>query len=172
MTLTLFKKYRTHLLILLIIIILVSIAALLFSKQLYTHPPVPNTKISIESFNQDNSKKESPQTIYVQRVTTPEAIATGLMHRKEPLGPNKGMLFDKGKWSTSGFWMKNTHIPLDILFLDDSYQVIDILYDMIPLDTTSRNINKPWRYAIEINARTMRHIDPGAYISIVEIDKV
>jgi uncharacterized membrane protein (UPF0127 family) len=82
------------------------------------------------------------------------------------------MLFDKGDWSSTGFWMQNTHIPLDILFLDDSYEVIDILYDMKPFDTTSRSINKPWRYAIEINAGAMRHITPGTFINVVDIDRV
>ena len=90
------------------------------------------------------------------------------MFRKEPLEQGHGMLFDKGTWSSSGFWMKNTYIPLDILFLDDTFTVIDILYDMKPLDTTNRNINKPWRYAIEINAGSMRHIQPGTQINIIE----
>ena len=112
--------------------------------------------------------KNKTNTIYVERVTTPETIAKGLMFRNEPLAENTGMLFDKGEWSSSGFWMKNTYIPLDILFLDDDFTVIDVLYDMKPLDTTSRNINKPWRYAIEINAGTMRHIIPGSHVNVVD----
>lgn len=112
--------------------------------------------------------KNKTNTIYVKRVTTPETIAKGLMFRTEPLEENHGMLFDKGTWSSSGFWMKNTYIPLDILFLDDDFTVIDVIHNMKPLDTTSRNINKPWRYAIEINADSMRHITPGSHVNVID----
>lgn len=122
-----------------------------------------------ETFLNSNKKGNmNTSTIFVERVTTPETIAKGLMFRKEPLAQGHGMLFDKGTWSTSGFWMKNTYFPLDILFLDDTFTVIDILYDMKPLDTTSRNINKPWRYAIEINASSMPHVQSGSQINIIE----
>ncbi len=87
----------------------------------------------------------------VKRVSSPADVARGLMYRKEPLLPNEGMLFDKGSWSETGFWMKNTYIPLDIIFLDESYIVIDIIRNMVPGDLTVRSINKPWRYAIEVN---------------------
>lgn len=122
---------------------------------------------TVETFLDTENKSN---TIYVERVTTPETIAKGLMFRTEPLAENKGMLFDKGTWSSSGFWMKNTYIPLDILFLDDDFTVIDVIYDMKPLNTTSRNINKPWRYAIEINAGSMRHITPGTQINIIDAE--
>jgi uncharacterized membrane protein (UPF0127 family) len=144
-------------------IILLGIAIII--RQLIYQHGIRHDKQVIDPFLDVENKSN---TIYVDRVTTPELIAKGLMFRKGPLAQNQGMLFDKGTWSSSGFWMKNTYIPLDILFLDDTFTVIDILYDMKPLDTTSRNINKPWRYAIEINAGTMRHIIPGSHVDVID----
>lgn len=149
-------KYREYIILLFITIII---------RQIIYKNVIGHNKQASEPFL---GSKNKTNTIYVERVTTPELIAKGLMFRKEPLAQNHGMLFDKGTWSSSGFWMKNTYIPLDILFLDDTFTVIDILYDMKPLDTTSRNINKPWRYAIEINTDTMRHIIPGSHIDVID----
>lgn len=120
------------------------------------------------------SFKSTPniKTLYVQRVTTPSSIAGGLMYRQTPLNNSQGLLFDKGSWSTSGFWMKNTYIPLDILFFDEEFKIIDILYNMKPHDTTVYNINKPWRYAIEINADSIHDIKPGQYINVIDIGKL
>ena len=164
------KRYYEYIILLCTAII---IRQIIYAKKYY----VPLTPVALHCANDSlpvqtvrelflNVDNKS-NTIYVERVTTPELIAKGLMFRKEPLAQNHGMLFDKGDWSSSGFWMKNTYIPLDILFLDDTFTVIDILYDMKPLDTTSRNINKPWRYAIEINAGAMRHIIPGSHVDVI-----
>jgi uncharacterized membrane protein (UPF0127 family) len=105
--------------------------------------------------------------IYVTRATKPEDISRGLMFRTEPLGQNEGLLFDKGSWSDTGFWMKNTLIPLDIIFLDEEYQVIDVLRDMVPGDLTVRSINKSWRYAVEVNAGGYPDINIGAGVNII-----
>ena len=150
-------KYREYIILLAIAIII---------RQLIIYNNFVNTNKQVTEPFLDTRNKSN--TIYVERVTTPETIAKGLMFRTEPLEQNYGMLFDKGAWSSSGFWMKNTYIPLDILFLDDDFTVIDVLYDMKPLDTTSRNINKPWRYAIEINAGDMRHIIPGSHVDVID----
>lgn len=150
-------KYREY-------IILLAIAIIIRQLIIYKYFVFTNKQIT-EPFL---AGKNKTNTIYVERVTTPETIAKGLMFRTEPLAENHGMLFDKGIWSSSGFWMKNTYIPLDILFLDDDFTVIDVIHDMKPLDTTSRNINKPWRYAIEINAGSMRHITPGSHVNVID----
>lgn len=107
------------------------------------------------------------KTIYVTRVTSPADITRGLMFRDVPLGQNEGMLFDKGGWSNTGFWMKNTRIPLDIIFLDEEYRVIDILRDMVPGDLTVRSIDKPWRYAVEVNAGAHTDIKLGSGVNII-----
>ena len=47
---------------------------------------------------------------------TPQLQAQGLMHRTQ-LGPNEAMLFPNEKPTARSFWMKNTPIPLDIIFI-------------------------------------------------------
>ena len=59
----------------------------------------------------------------LELATTPEDQAQGLMYR-ENLPENTGMLFLFAETTPHHFWMKNTMIPLDIIWLDDSGQVL------------------------------------------------
>ena len=87
---------------------------------------------------------------------TPAERARGLMHR-ESLAENAGMLFVFSAERTLNFWMKNTLIPLDILYMDSDGIVVDIQM-MHPQpgvpDSELRNYPSaaPAQYALEINA--------------------
>lgn len=87
---------------------------------------------------------------------TPAERALGLMHR-ESLAENAGMLFVFSQESALNFWMKNTLIPLDILYMDAEGVVVDI-QTMHPQpgvpDSELRNYPSatPAQYALEINA--------------------
>ena len=52
----------------------------------------------------------------VEMAVTPEEQARGLMFRRE-LPEKQGMLFDFGREQPTSFWMKNTYIPLDMIFI-------------------------------------------------------
>ena len=81
------------------------------------------------------------------------------MFRKHKLDANTGYLFDyNDNPSSNEFWMKNTYIPLDIIFLDDKYKIIGFLKNMKPHSLESRNINKKYFYAIEVNAGTIENL--------------
>ncbi len=56
----------------------------------------------------------------------------GLMFRKS-LAPDAGMLFDFKTPQTVGFWMRNTLIPLDMLFIDKDGYIINLAANAIPL---------------------------------------
>lgn len=60
------------------------------------------------------------------------AIREGLMFRKDSLKPNHGMLFHTGRKYNS-FWMKNTYIPLDVIFLDETFKIIGFVENNQPL---------------------------------------
>lgn len=77
---------------------------------------------------------------------------SGLMHRKS-MDENHGMLFlfDKND-PTTGFWMKNTHIPLDIIFTNEDKEIITIYENTTPMSTTSLPPKEPALYVIEVVA--------------------
>ncbi|WP_120502511.1 DUF192 domain-containing protein [Roseovarius sp. EL26] len=76
--------------------------------------------------------------------------AQGLMHR-ESMPKSAGMLFVYPEEQTIGFWMKNTLIPLDMLFLDSSGTVQKVHSNAIPLDTSPIYGGDNIQYVFEIN---------------------
>lgn len=94
--------------------------------------------------------KSVPLSVEVKR--SPESIRKGLMHRKEPLEKDTGALFDLGVDADHGFWMKNTFIPLDMIFVDNNMKVVGIVHNAKPLTTKSRRVGKNSRYVVEVNA--------------------
>ena len=86
----------------------------------------------------------------VELATTPNARICGLSNRVE-LPENHGMLFIYPTPGPRKFWMKDTHIPLSLAFLDDAGQILSI-HHMTPMQTDERYRSlRPVRYALEIN---------------------
>jgi len=81
----------------------------------------------------------------------------GLMFREE-LGQDKGMLFIFPKAEKYGFWMKNTLIPLDIIWIDENKTVVDIKKDVQPCRANNSDNcpvyvpDKEAIYVLEINS--------------------
>lgn len=71
----------------------------------------------------------------VEVADTPEARAQGLMNR-DSLPRSAGMLFVYDAPQRATFWMKNTRIPLDMIFLDSKGQVLGVHANARPMDTT------------------------------------
>jgi len=86
----------------------------------------------------------------VDIVDTPKTRAQGLMYRRHmPRG--HGMLFVFQNAAPRQFWMKNTYIPLDILFFDSKGRLLNIIHSARPHDLTSLPSEGPAQYALEIN---------------------
>ncbi len=68
----------------------------------------------------------------VEIADTDATRETGLMFRKS-LAPDKGMLFDFGTPQTVTFWMKNTLIPLDMVFIAKDGHVVSIARNAVPM---------------------------------------
>jgi uncharacterized membrane protein (UPF0127 family) len=98
-----------------------------------------------------NSGKVIP--VAVELATTPDARQLGLMYR-EQLDPGKGMLFIFPASAPQSFWMKNTKIPLDILFIDDTGKIVRIHARTTPFSEASLPSDAPVRFVLEV---------PGGY---------
>lgn len=74
----------------------------------------------------------------VELADTPQAQARGLMYRTE-LGDDEGMLFPSAAPEPRSFWMKNTPLSLDIIFVGPDRRIINIAADTVPysLDSVS-----------------------------------
>lgn len=88
--------------------------------------------------------------------TTPER-ARGLMFR-EHLEADAGMLFLFDSMQVQSFWMKNTKLPLDMLFIDDEGRIVGIVENAEPMTLEPRTVGKPSRYVLELNAGTCRRL--------------
>jgi len=74
----------------------------------------------------------------------------GLMFR-EKLGPDDGMLFVFTESADHAFWMKNTLLPLDMIFIDERREVVGIVERATPLSTEPRSVGRPSRFVLEVN---------------------
>jgi uncharacterized membrane protein (UPF0127 family) len=85
----------------------------------------------------------------VEVVDTNETRAQGLMFRKE-LAPDAGMLFDFKESRQVAFWMENTLIPLDMIFIRADGTIANIHVNARPLDRTSIPSDGPVMFVLEI----------------------
>ena len=106
--------------------------------------------------------KTGVQVFSVEVATTEEEKRTGLMYRKE-LPDGRGMLFDFSPEQEVSMWMKNTFIPLDMIFIRADGRILRIAEDTVPQSTkiiSSRGLAKG---VLEVIAGTARKygIAPG-----------
>lgn len=89
----------------------------------------------------------------IELAQTPEERAQGLMNR-EHLDSDAGMLFVFDDEQPRTFWMKNTLIPLDMIFLDSDKKVVEIKSDVLPCesDLCTMYSSLPAKYVLELNA--------------------
>lgn len=86
----------------------------------------------------------------VEMATTPQQQSMGLMFREE-MATDAGMLFVFPEPRPASFWMRNTLIPLDMLFIDAGGRIVNIHERTEPLSETSRPSDGPVRGVLEIN---------------------
>lgn len=102
----------------------------------------------------------------------------GLMYRKS-MAENHGMIFVFPEEDDRSFWMKNTHIPLDIIFIDANQTVINIEKAYPESDTREENLrryesDRPAKYVVELNQNfTDRNgIETGDKIMFENFDRI
>ena len=98
-----------------------------------------------------------PHKFTIELALSGPQMEQGLMFRRS-LAPDGGMLFDFGAPTNVTMWMKNTLIPLDMLFLDNSGRIIDIHERAVPQSLDTIAASGPTRYVIEVNGGTAQRL--------------
>ncbi|HEX3953129.1 MAG TPA: DUF192 domain-containing protein [Stellaceae bacterium] len=98
----------------------------------------------------------------VEVATTPAQMEQGLMFRRT-MAADAGMIFDFQTPQMAMMWMKNTFIPLDMLFVDQQGRVVNIEERAVPQSLDTLSSTAPVRAVIELNGGTAArlHIQPG-----------
>jgi uncharacterized membrane protein (UPF0127 family) len=86
---------------------------------------------------------------HVELAVSPEEQGRGLMYRTE-LAPDAGMLFVFDESRIQTFWMKNTLIPLDMIFIASDRRIAGIVENAEPQTLTERRVAAPSQYVLEI----------------------
>ncbi len=96
----------------------------------------------------------------------------GLMFRKS-MPADHGMLFDFGTTRPVLMWMKNTPLPLDMLFLDAKGAIVSIQENAVPYSEAIINSRAPVKYVIELNGGTAAKLGlkVGDKVSSATIDR-
>ena len=110
-----------------------------------------NEKIEVSIYNKNI-------TFNVEVAKTIEERRTGLMYRKKLLN-NEGMLFIFPREKIIQLWMKNTYIPLDVIFISENKVIVDLKKNMEKLSETIIKSKVKSRYALEFNAGLNNKLD-------------
>ena len=97
------------------------------------------------------NKNDGKISVSVEVVKTQEARRLGLMYRKS-LAKKRGMLFIFENEREHPFTMKNTYIPLDMIFINRSRKISGIIKNTTPKTKGPYSINTPSLYVLEVNA--------------------
>ncbi|MFP2930320.1 DUF192 domain-containing protein [Pyxidicoccus sp. 3LG] len=121
----------------------------------YAMPPLPRGYVRLkDAFG-------GVHRVEVEVAATQESRTRGLMWRTE-LAAGKGMLFLFPYQEVQGFWMRNTLIPLDILFISSDLRIVGIVSRAEPKTLESRSVGLPSQYVLEV---------PGGWTEKVGVKK-
>jgi uncharacterized membrane protein (UPF0127 family) len=102
--------------------------------------------LNIKKANSDSIIK----TIDIEIADNEYETQTGLMYRNK-LETSHGMLFIFPNVDTRSFYMKNTRIPLDIIYIDEDKTIVSFQKNVKPFDETALPSDAPAKYVLEIN---------------------
>ncbi len=106
----------------------------------------------------------------IETADTEYKRTTGLMYRKK-MKDNQAMLFIFGDEAPRYFWMHNTYIPLDIIYLDKNRKIVSVQKNAKPLDDTALPSNNPAQYVLEVKAGIYDRLGlkPGDSLAVSKI---
>ena len=127
------------------------------------------TEASADNLKRLNIYKKNQEVVqyYVDIADTYDKQKMGLMYVKK-MPKNQGMFFIYGKERNVGIWMKNTFIPLDIIFIDKNGIITEIVQRPDTRSRTTTTSNEPSKYVLEINLGEAKRndIQVGDFVSL------
>ena len=96
-----------------------------------------------------------PHAFRVEVARTPEEQAKGLMFRTE-MGADEGMLFPYDQPHVLSFWMRNTVLSLDLVFIDEQRRIINVAENAVPYSEQSILSDAPGIAVLELNGGRAR----------------
>lgn len=97
----------------------------------------------------------------VELAVTPDQRSQGLMYRRD-MAKDAGMLFDFGShYGRASMWMKNTYIPLDMVFIKDGGEIESIAERTTPHSLEAISSRGRVRYVLELNGGTVARLGIG-----------
>ncbi len=118
-------------------------------------PPLPHSTVVVDT-------PRGPVKLAVEVAADDTSRLRGLMYRKS-LDANSGMLFDFYDNQFRDFWMKNTYLPLDMIFIRADGTVSSVAPNAVPLSERIISSQEPVRAVLELNAGRAAALDirPG-----------
>ena len=108
-----------------------------------------------------HTKAGKQLTFTVELAIAADQRQQGLMNRDE-MAADRGMLFDFGETRRVYMWMKNTYLPLDMLFIGPDGKIALVKADTMPLSEEIIDSHDPVRFVLELNAGTAQKLGIAA----------
>ncbi len=143
------------------------LAALLLAGSCHT-AAAPSSELPMGAVRFETPR--GPWVVRVEIANTDETRQRGLMFRRD-LPEDHGMIFVFGETAEHGFWMHNTLIGLDMIFLGEDRSVVGVVERAEPKTDTLRTVKKPSRYVVEVGAgeAAAHAVGPGTRAVFIDI---
>jgi uncharacterized protein len=107
-------------------------------------------------------------SVRIEIAETPEQRQRGLMFRRQ-LDPDAGMLFLFEQPQHNTFWMRNTYLPLDLIFITPDWKILGIVENATPQTDDPRSVPGDSQYVLEVNAGFSRahQLAPGTKVQLL-----
>ena len=128
-----------------------SLRAIVVGALLCTGAAAAPASVSFEESSLTVDAADGQFEFLVEMAVNPAQRSQGLMFR-ESLDDDRGMLFDFGKSQRATMWMRNTYVPLDMLFIDEGGQITQIAANTQPLSDAVIASREPVRAVLELRS--------------------
>lgn len=113
-----------------------------------------------------NAEKDTMRPLLdIELAITDEEVQYGMMYRRS-IPKNTGMLFIREREEQQSFWMRNTYVPLDIIYIASDSSIVSMVENAIPLSDIGLPSKGPAQYVLEVAGGfcTQHSIEEGHFV--------